>query len=251
MPRYKLTIEYDGTPFAGWQRQADQPTVQAALEDLFQTLEGHVPLVEGAGRTDAGVHARGQVAHVDLLRVWDSFVLMQAINALLRPLPISIVQCQAVPDTFHARFQAQERLYHYHVINRRAPLVLEKGRAWIRYKPLDLASMQRAAAYLCGTHDFTSFRARECQSPSPVKCLDQCDIHHEADRFIFRVRGKSFLHHQVRNMVGSLVQVGEGKRSVEEIPAILAARDRRVAGPTAPPEGLYFMKVRYEDGDKH
>jgi tRNA pseudouridine38-40 synthase len=245
MARYKMTIEYDGEPFAGWQLQANAPTVQGAFEDAFFTLTGTRPVVHAAGRTDAGVHARGQVAHVDLDRLWDTRVLRNAINAHLRPHPVSVLAVETVTDDFHARFKAVRRHYLYRIANRPAPLALERGKAWWQPVALDHQAMHDAAQALVGKHDFTTFRAAECQAQSPVKTLDRIAVTRQGDMIDITVEARSFLHHQVRSMVGSLKLVGDGKWPIGEMQAALLARDRARCGPVAPPTGLYLMRVDY------
>jgi tRNA pseudouridine38-40 synthase len=243
--RYKMTIEYDGGPFAGWQLQASAPTVQGVLEDAVFALSGIRPTVHAAGRTDAGVHARGQVAHVDLERQWDTRILRNAINAHLRPHPVSVLAIEMVGQDFHARFSATRRSYLYRIANRPAPLALERGRAWWHPATLDHAAMHEAAKALIGKHDFTTFRAASCQAQSPVKTLDRIDIGRHGDMIDVTVEARSFLHHQVRSMVGSLKLVGEGKWRIEDIRDALLACDRTRCGPVAPPTGLYLMRVDY------
>jgi tRNA pseudouridine38-40 synthase len=243
--RYKMTIEYNGGPFAGWQLQANAPTVQGVLEDAVFALSGMRPTVHAAGRTDAGVHARGQVAHVDLERQWDTRILRNAINAHLRPHPVSVLAIETVGEDFHARFSAIRRSYLYRIANRPAPLALEHGRAWWHPVTLDHAAMHKAAQTLIGKHDFTTFRAASCQAQSPVKTLDRIDIGRYGDMIDVTVEARSFLHHQVRSMVGSLKLVGEGKWRIGDIKDALLARDRTRCGPVAPPTGLYLMRVDY------
>jgi len=245
MPRYKLVIEYDGAPFAGWQIQADQPTVQGLLTAAVEALSGEKTLVQGAGRTDAGVHARAQVAHVDLAREWDTDTLRDALNAHLRPHPIAVLAAERVADDFNARTSAVRRHYLYRIINRRSDLTLEAGCAWRVPRPLDAAAMHAAAQRLVGKHDFTTFRSTECQAKSPVKTLDVLDVERNEDEINIRAVARSFLHNQVRSMVGSLVAVGEGKWSADDLGRALDARDRTACGPVAPPDGLYLMKVDY------
>jgi tRNA pseudouridine38-40 synthase len=245
MPRFKLTIEYDGTPFVGWQIQAGGTSVQGALTDAIAAFTGERATVQGAGRTDAGVHALGQVAHVDLARDRDSDTVRDALNAHLRPHPIAVLAAEQVPDDFDARFSARQRHYLYRIVNRRADLALERTRAWRVPRPLDDAAMQAAAQRLVGRHDFTTFRAAECQAKSPVKTLDRLDVAREGDEVRVYAAARSFLHHQVRSMVGSLVLVGDGKWSADDLAAALAARDRTRCGQVAPPEGLYLVRVDY------
>jgi len=245
MPRYKLVIEYDGAPFVGWQVQATGPSVQGLLEDAVVSFCGERTLVQGAGRTDAGVHAIGQAAHVDLAKDWDSDTVRDALTAQLRPHPIAVLAAEKVAGDFHARFSATKRHYLYRVINRRADLALDRGRAWRVARPLDAAAMHEAAQRLIGKHDFTTFRHAECQAKSPVKTLDQLDVARDGDEVRFVISARSFLHHQVRSMVGSLVNVGEGRWSADDLADALAARDRTACGTVAPAEGLYLVKVDY------
>jgi len=245
MPRYKLIVEYDGRPFAGWQIQADQLTVQGLLTAAVEALSGDKTLVQGAGRTDAGVHARAQIAHVDLTKEWDTDTIRDALNAHLRPHPIAILAAERAADDFNARTSAIRRHYLYRIINRRADLTLEAGRAWRVPRPLDAAAMHKAAQRLIGKHDFTTFRSTECQAKSPVKTLDILKVERsDEDVYVIAV-ARSFLHNQVRSMVGSLVPVGEGKWSPDDLAKALEARDRAACGPVAPPDGLYLTKVEY------
>ncbi len=245
MPRYKLTIEYDGAPFCGWQIQADQVTVQGVLTAAVTALTGDTALVQGAGRTDAGVHARGQVAHVDLARDWPTDTVRDALNAHLRPHPVAVLSAERVPDDFNARMSAVKRHYLYRIINRRADLALDTGHAWRVPRPLDAAAMHDAAQRLVGKHDFTTFRSTECQAKSPVKTLDQLDVVRDGEHVHVITSARSFLHNQVRSMVGSLVAVGDGKWSADGLARALDARDRTACGQVAPPDGLYLMKVDY------
>ena len=245
MPRYKLTIEYDGAPFAGWQIQADLITAQGALTAAVEALTGEKVTVQGAGRTDAGVHARGQVAHVDLAKDWDTDTIRDGLNAHLRPHPLAILAAEPVTADFNARTSAVKRHYLYRIINRRADLTLDAGYAWRVPRPLDAAAMQEAAQRLVGKHDFTTFRAAECQAKSPVKTLDRLEVERAGDEVTVTASARSFLHHQVRSMVGSLVMVGEGKWSAQDLERALQARDRAACGPVAPPDGLYLMRVDY------
>jgi tRNA pseudouridine38-40 synthase len=245
VPRYKLTIEYDGAPFRGWQIQADGLTVQGVLTAAVKTFSGEDVAVQGAGRTDAGVHARGQVAHVDLAKDWDADTIRDALNAHLRPHPVAVLAAERVGDNFNARTSAVKRHYLYRILNRRADLTLDLGRAWRVPRPLDAAAMHAAAQRLIGRHDFTTFRSTECQARSPEKTLDQLDVVRDGDRIDCIVSARSFLHSQVRSMVGSLALVGEGKWSADDLSAALAARDRTRCGPLAPPDGLYLMRVDY------
>jgi tRNA pseudouridine38-40 synthase len=245
MPRYKLIIEYDGTPFSGWQWQEDAPTVQRVLTDAVTALCGHAVKIAGAGRTDAGVHALAQVAHVDLEKDWRGDKLRDAANAHLRPHPVAVLSAEKVPDDFDARFSAKKRHYLYRIVNRRADLALERTRAWRVPRRLDAVAMQDAAQRLVGRHDFTTFRSTECQAKSPVKTLDVLNVTREGDEVRVETSARSFLHNQVRSMVGSLVLVGDGKWSADDLADALAARDRAACGPVAPPEGLYLVRVDY------
>ncbi len=243
--RYKLTIEYDGAPFVGWQIQDSGVSVQGVLAAAVMAFCGEDVVVSGAGRTDAGVHALGQVAHVDLSRAWDADTVRDAINAHVRPHPVAILEGEPVAPDFDARFSARQRHYVYRIVNRRADLALAAGRAWRAPRPLDVAAMNEAARHLVGWHDFTTFRAAACQAKSPVKTLDRLDVARDGEEVRVYASARSFLHHQVRSMVGSLVQVGEGKWSAEDLAAALAARDRAGCGPVAPAHGLYLLRVDY------
>lgn len=249
MPRFALKIEYDGEPFCGWQRQVDLPTVQGCLEDALRNLEPDVQLVQGAGRTDAGVHALGQVAHVDLVQEWSTERLLGAINYHIRPHPISVLEIAAVPDDFHARFSAVERSYEFRVLSRRPPLTFDHGKFWKLGYPLDLKSMQHAATYLIGKHDFTTFRSTMCQAKSPIKTLDEITIEERpyphGTEYHFFIRARSFLHNQVRSLVGTLERVGAGNWPPERVKTALEAADRSACGPVAPSEGLYLAAVKY------
>jgi tRNA pseudouridine38-40 synthase len=245
VPRYKLTVEYDGTPYVGWQAQDNGVSVQGALSDAIAAFAGERVAVQGAGRTDAGVHALGQIAHVDLAKEWDCDTVRDAINFHLRPQPIAVLTAEHAAADFDARFSATKRHYLYRIINRRADLALDDRRAWRVPRPLDTTAMQAAAQKLVGRHDFTTFRAAECQAKSPVKTLDRLDVASEGDDVRITAVARSFLHHQVRSMVGSLVHVGEGKWSVDHLAAALAARDRSACGQVAPPHGLYLVRVEY------
>jgi tRNA pseudouridine38-40 synthase len=244
MPRYKLTLEYDGTPFAGWQMQ-DRPTVQGRLTEAIKAFSGDDMIPRGAGRTDAGVHALGQVAHVDLTKDWPCKKVRDALNAQLRPDPISILACERVAEGFDARFSAKTRHYLYRIANRRSPLALERDRAWHVIYQLDADAMHEAAQVLVGHHDFTTFRSTECQAPSPEKTLDRLAVTREGEEVRIEASSRSFLHNQVRSMVGSLKRVGDGKWTAEDLAKALAARDRSACGPVAPPCGLYLVKVDY------
>jgi tRNA pseudouridine38-40 synthase len=245
MLRYKLTIEYDGAPFAGWQIQADQTTVQGVLMAAIEALTGAKAPVQGAGRTDAGVHARAQVAHVDLAKDWDTDTVRDALNAHLRPHPVAVLAAEKAAADFNARTSAVKRHYLYRILNRRADLTLDLGHAWRVPRPLDTAAMHAAAQRLVGKHDFTTFRSTECQAKSPVKTLDQLDVARAGEEVTVLTSARSFLHNQVRSMVGSLVMVGEGKWNADDLGKALVARDRTACGQVAPPDGLYLMKVDY------
>ncbi len=245
MPRYKLTIEYDGTPYVGWQIQDKGATIQGALTEAIAAFTGSRPVVYGAGRTDAGVHALGQVAHVDLARDWDSDNVRDAINFHLRPQRIAVLVAERVDETFDARFSATKRHYLYRISNRRADLALEQNRVWRVPRPLDSAAMHDAAQKLIGKHDFTTFRSTECQAKSPLKTLDRLDVARDGADVRVTASARSFLQHQVRSMVGSLVHVGEGKWSTDDLATALAARDRAACGQVAPPHGLYLVRVEY------
>lgn len=246
MPRYRLLIEYDGTGLVGWQRQDNGPSVQQAMEEAIQRFAGHGVTLFCAGRTDAGVHAVGQVAHVDLERDWPPATVRDATNFHLKPAAIAVLEASVVPVDFHARFSATGRRYLYRIVNRSAPLALERQRAWHIVQSLDTDAMQGAAQRLIGRHDFTSFRASLCQAASPVKTLDRLDVTRRGDSVEIEAAARSFLHHQVRNMVGTLKLVGEGAWSAADVATALAARARAAAGPTAPAHGLYLIAVRYD-----
>jgi tRNA pseudouridine38-40 synthase len=245
VPRYKLTIEYDGTSFVGWQMQDNGPSVQGVLADAIASFAGERPGVHGAGRTDAGVHALGQVAHVDLAKDWDNDTVRDAVNFHLRPQPIAVLGAVQVEPNFDARFSATKRYYLYRIVNRRADLTLDQNRVWRAPRPLDATAMHSAAQKLLGRHDFTTFRAAECQAKSPVKTLDRLDVSRDGEEVRVEASARSFLHHQVRSMVGSLVHVGEGKWSADDLARVLAARDRSACGQVAPPQGLYLVRVEY------
>jgi tRNA pseudouridine38-40 synthase len=251
MPRYALKIEYDGTPFNGWQRQSGQPSVQAAVEAALQRLDPGAASIAAAGRTDTGVHATGQVAHCDLDKRWDPFRLQEALNYHLKPAPVAILAAAEVSDDFHARFSAIERRYLFRLLNRRAPAALDRGHVWQVQHPLSLAPMRAAAAHLVGQHDFTTFRAAQCQAKSPVKTLDEITIEEvtvpHGSEFRFRLRARSFLHNQVRSIVGTLERVGAGAWTPEEVRAALEARDRAACGPVCPPQGLCLAAVGYPE----
>lgn len=245
--RYKLTLEYDGTSTLGWQRQLDGPSIQEYMEQVLEILSGTHSEVAAAGRTDAGVHALGQVAHIDFTTTMEPWKIREAFNANLRLLeaPVCVLEVEPASNDFHARFSAKGRAYIYRILNRRSPSVLQNNRVWWVPVPLDIKKMQQGASYLLGNHDFTSFRAAACQAKSPIKTLDKIDIIACNEEIIFTVEAKSFLHHQVRNMVGTLKLVGEGKLLPQDIKRILDAKDRSKAGATAPACGLYLTKVIY------
>jgi tRNA pseudouridine38-40 synthase len=245
MPRYKLLIEYDGTPFVGWQIQADALSVQGLITTAIANFCGEQVLLQGAGRTDAGVHALGQVAHFDLTSEPDCDTVRDALNAHLRPHPIAVLRAEQVPDDFDARFSAKRRHYLYRIVNRRPDLALERLRGWRVPRPLDADAMHAAAQRILGKHDFTTFRAAECQAQSPVRTLDRLDVSRDGDVIEIRACARSFLHHQVRSMVGSLAWVGDGRWGIDGMAGALAARARQACGPVAPPEGLYLVAVDY------
>ena len=245
MARYKLTIEYDGTRFKGWQIQLNDKTVQGVLTEAIARINGEVAMVQGAGRTDSGVHALGQVAHVDLKREWDTFELRNAINAGVRPHRVSVLAAELVADDFNARFSGTRRHYLYRILNRRAPPTLELGQVWFVPVQLDAGAMHEAAQLLLGHHDFTTFRSSECQASSALRTLDQLDVSRHGELVEIRAASRSFLHNQVRSMVGSLKFVGEGKWKALDLKAALDARDRKACGAVAPPEGLYLIRVDY------
>jgi tRNA pseudouridine38-40 synthase len=245
MPRYRLVIEYDGAPFVGWQVQDNGTSVQGVLADAIAAFCGESVAVHGAGRTDAGVHASGQVAHVDLARDWDTDTVRDAVNAHLRPHPVAVLSAEVAAADFDARFSATKRHYLYRIVNRRADLALDRRRAWRIGRPLDTEAMQAAAQRLVGRNDFTTFRAAECQAKSPVKTLDRLDVEREGEEIRIHASARSFLHTQVRSMVGSLALVGEGRWSSDDLAQALDARDRTACGPVAPPDGLYLMRVDY------
>ena len=245
MTRFRLWVEYDGRPFMGWQRQAHGPSVQQAIEEAAAAITGEQVTLHAAGRTDAGVHALAMSAHVDIERPITPFRLAEGLNARLRPHPVAILKAEAVADDWHARFSCVGRRYVYRIVNRRAPLALEAGRAWRVLPGLDAEAMSNAAQLLVGRHDFTTFRSVQCQSDSPVKTLDRLDIIREGDRIEIHAAARSFLHHQVRSMVGCLQLVGRGKWTADDLAAALAARDRAALGLNAPPDGLYFVEALY------
>lgn len=249
MPRFALKIEYHGAPFAGWQRQKDQPSVQAAVDKALRKLDPDHAGITGAGRTDAGVHATGQIAHVDLVRDWDPFRLSEALNYHLRAVPVSILQAAQVDDTFHARFSARERLYTFRLLSRRAPATHDAGLVWQVRNALDLDAMRAGALHLIGKHDFTTFRSTVCQAASPIKTLDEITLDARTlphgTEYVFHLRARSFLHNQVRSIVGTLERVGAGSWAPQDVATALDARNRAACGPVCPPQGLYLREVRY------
>lgn len=247
MTRFAFTVEFDGRPFMGWQRQAHGPSVQQVIEDAIHSVTGETAILHAAGRTDAGVHGLAMRAHADIARDIAPFRLMEALNARLRPNPVAITACAVAPDDWHARFSCIGRSYVYRIVNRRAPLTLEAGQAWRVIQPLDEGAMARAAQLLVGLHDFTTFRSVHCQAQSPVKTLDRLDVAREGEHIAIHAAARSFLHHQVRSMVGCLAMVGMGRWSVADMGDALAARDRSRLGLNAPPDGLYFVRADYPD----
>ncbi|MFL6843818.1 MAG: tRNA pseudouridine(38-40) synthase TruA [Allosphingosinicella sp.] len=245
MTRFRLTVEYDGGPFMGWQRQAHGPSVQQAIEEAIEAITGEAVVLHAAGRTDAGVHALAMAAHVDIERKIAPFRLAEGINARLRPLPVAILEARPVAPDWHARFSCIGRRYLYRIVNRRAPLTLEAGRAWQVAVPLDAEAMNEAAQSLVGHHDFTTFRSAHCQAESPVKTLDRLDVRRDGERIEIEADARSFLHHQVRSMVGCLQLVGRGKWSAADLRRALEAKDRAALGLNAPPQGLYFVEAVY------
>jgi tRNA pseudouridine38-40 synthase len=245
LPRYRLTLEYDGTPFCGWQRQAGDLSVQQVLEEAIERFSGERVVTQAAGRTDAGVHALGQVVHFDLVREWDAFRVREALNYHTKPHPLAVLACDVVGEQFEARFSATARCYEYRILNRRARPALDQHRVWHVPVVLDPQAMHAAAQLILGKHDFTTFRAAECQAKSPVKTLDVLSVSRQAEMIVVTAKARSFLHSQVRSMVGSLKLVGEGKWSPADFRAALDARDRSRCGPLAPPDGLYLTRVDY------
>lgn len=245
MTRFALTLEFDGGPFMGLQRQAHGPSVQQALEEAVFAVTGETVIMHAAGRTDAGVHALAMRVHVEIAKPFTPFRLMEALNARLRPAPIAVIACVQVADDWHARFSCIGRAYLYRIANRRAPLTLERGRAWQVAKPLDEAAMHRAAQALVGRHDFTTFRSAHCQARSALKTLDRLDVRREGEMVLIEAEARSFLHHQVRSMVGCLALVGMGRWREEQLRGALEARDRQALGLNAPPDGLYFVRAVY------
>ena len=245
MTRFRLLVEYDGRPFMGWQRQAHGPSVQGVMEEAAASVTGEAGAVHAAGRTDAGVHALGMVAQLDVARPIAPFRLMEAMNARMKPHPVAVLACEAAPDEWHARFSCLGRSYRYVIENRRAPLTLAAGQAWRIARPLDAEAMHSAAQALVGRHDFTTFRSAHCQAASPVRTLDRLDVVREGDAVEVFASARSFLHHQVRSMVGCLALVGLGQWSAADLARALQARDRRALGQNAPPDGLFFVGARY------
>jgi tRNA pseudouridine38-40 synthase len=245
LTRFALAVEYDGRPFMGWQRQAHGPSVQQALEEAVLAVTGERAAVQGAGRTDAGVHALAMRAHVDIAKVIAPFRLMEALNARVRPAPVAVLACAAVADDWHARFSCIGRSYEYRIVNRRAPLTHQAGLAWQVPQPLDAAAMAAAARALVGRHDFTTFRSAHCQADSPVRTLDRLDVVRTGAAIAICAEARSFLHHQVRSMVGCLALVGMGRWRIEDVADALAARDRARLGLNAPPDGLFFTGATY------
>jgi len=245
MPRYRITVEYDGTPYVGWQIQDNGPSVQACLADAIAAFCGEEVIPGGAGRTDAGVHALGQVAHFDLAKDWPTDTVRDALNAHLRPEPIAVLECIEEAPDFDARFSAKARTYLYRICDRRAPLALDRHRAWLVPRPLDADAMHAAAQSLVGKHDFTTFRAAQCQAKSPVKTLDRLHVSRLGPEVQITAEARSFLHNQVRSMVGALKLVGEGKSRARDVATALKAKDRAACAPVAPPHGLYLVGVNY------
>lgn len=246
MPRWKIVVEYDGGPFVGWQRQADGPSIQQALEVAVQRISGREVHVQGSGRTDSGVHALGQVAHFDLDKDITALKMRDALNYHLKPHPVSVLQVEETDEEFHARFSATKRAYLYRILDRRAPAALDAGRVWHVPQRLDNAAMHEAAQHLVGKHDFTSFRAAACQADSPVKTLDKLEVRRAGDEIHITAEARSFLHHQIRNFTGTLKLVGTGKWAPADVKTALEARDRSAAGPTCPPQGLYLTGVWFD-----
>ena len=245
MARFKLTIEYHGRPFVGWQRQTNGMSVQQALEDAIEDFSGETVTLHAAGRTDTGVHATGQVCHVDLAKETDASTVRDAINFHVRPYKVSVLDAEEVDEGFHARFSATQRVYLYRLTNRRGPIAIERGLSWHIVPYLDTDIMHTAAQLLLGKHDFTTFRAARCQADSPLRTLDLLDVVRDGETILIHARARSFLYHQVRNMVGTLKLVGEGKWSPQDVADALAATERSAGGPTAPPEGLYLTEIKY------
>ena len=245
MTRFAFTVEFDGRPFMGWQRQAHGPSVQQSIEDAIFEVTGERVAVHAAGRTDAGVHGIAMRAHADIAKAIAPFRLMEALNAVMRPAPVAILDCQETPDDWHARFSCTGRSYVYRIANRRAPLTFENGLVWRVIQPLDAGAMHAAAQMLVGRHDFTTFRSVHCQAASPIKSLDRLDVERDGDRIAIYAEARSFLHHQVRSMVGCLAMVGMGRWRDQDLRAALNARDRAALALNAPPDGLYFVRATY------
>ena len=246
MKRYKIKIEYDGVPFVGWQKQENGLSIQGCLEQAINNIFEEDVTIYGAGRTDSGVHAMGQVAHFDIInKYFETYVIKNAINDHLRPHPISILNVEEVDQSFHARFNAVQRKYLYRIINRKSPLTIEKGRAWHVHKELNIEKMKECSLLLEGKHDFTTFRSANCQSDSPIKTLDEVKISKSGENIYFGFVAKSYLHHQIRSLVGSIKLVGEETWAIDHLENVLKARDRTMCGALAPPDGLYFMEVKY------
>jgi tRNA pseudouridine38-40 synthase len=243
--RFALTLEFDGGPFMGLQRQEHGPSVQQAVEAAIHAVTGETVTMHSAGRTDSGVHALAMRSHVDIAKAIEPFRLMEALNARLRPDPIAVLACEVKPDDWHARFSCIGRAYEYRIVNRRAPLTLERGRAWPVTRALDAEAMHRAAQALVGRHDFTTFRSAQCQAKDPVKTLDRLEVRRDGDHVLVEAEARSFLHHQVRSMVGTLALVGLGQWREEQVAQALAAKDRAALGLNAPAEGLYFVRALY------
>ncbi|ANU07466.1 tRNA pseudouridine(38-40) synthase TruA [Paraurantiacibacter namhicola] len=247
MTRYALTLEFDGATFFGLQRQDHGPSVQQAVEEAAHAITGEQVTLHSAGRTDSGVHALGMVSHLDIEKSFEPFRLMEGLNAKLRPDPVAVIACEVKPDDWHARFSCTGRAYEYRICNRRAPLTLDRGKAWQVSRHLDADAMHEAAQALVGRHDFTTFRSAHCQAASPDKTLDRLDVRREGEWVIVEAAARSFLHHQVRSMVGCLALVGQGQWRVQQVAEALEARDRQALGYNAPPDGLYFIKAKYPD----
>ena len=248
MPRYRLTIEYDGQPYKGFQAQETLPSVQGSIERAVKAFSGQTLRLQAAGRTDTGVHATGQVIHIDLEREWRPEVVRDALNAHLMPEPIAIIDAQVAEGDWHARFSATERRYIYRILNRKSPPALDRGKVWHLKKPLDAEAMHDAAQVLIGNHDFTTFRHMQCQAKSPIKTMDVARVWREGEQVLLEFASRSFLHRQVRSMTGTLTEVGIGRWSAADVKAALEARDRRACGPVAPADGLYLVGVKYESG---